>query len=91
MKKVYNNIQQFTNIIIYILFNQFIFRAFNCFIYDQKIKDLLVASYLLKLLNYYILLDDIKFINLDILQKYFLKFVLYIEKIKSTVNDLLQL
>lgn len=52
--------------IIYMAFDKFVFKAFNYLIYNQKINNLLVASYLLKLPNYYTLLNNIKFLNLVI-------------------------
>lgn len=68
------------------IFEKFANRAFNRLVYKWKISGALVASYLLGLSDHYILSDNIKSINLEIFEKRFLNFALYIDKPRST-ND----
>lgn len=81
----------FADVITYVFFNKFAFRSFNHLAYNQEINSPLVASYLFGLLNYYTLLDNVKFINLAILQKCFPEFALHIYKPRSAVNDFVKL
>lgn len=67
IKKAYNNMQLlYVDIIIYVTLEKLILRAFNRLVYDQKISSSLIASYLLGLLNHYILSNNIKYVNLVI-------------------------
>lgn len=80
MKKIYDDMQSSANVIVYMVFNTFTLKVFNRLTYDQEINSPLVASYLLRLPDYYILLANIKSINLTILWKYFSEFALHIYK-----------
>lgn len=86
VKKAYDNIQPSTNIIIYMFPDKFTLRVYNYLVYNQKISGLLVVNYIFGLLNYYILLDNLKFINLIIFQKSFPKFLLHKYKSRSNVD-----
>lgn len=81
----------FADVITYVFLNKFAFRSFNRLAYNQEINSPLVASYLFRLLDYYTLLDNVKFINLAILQKCFSEFELHIYKPRLAVNDFTRL
>ncbi len=83
--------QSSVNVIRNMLLDKFALRVFNYLIYDREISSPLVASYLLELPDHYTLLDNLKSINLAILQKRLLEFILRIYETRSTVNVLLQL
>lgn len=68
MKKAYEDIQPLSaDIISHLTFDKFALRVFNRLAYNQEINSLLVASYLLGLLDHYTLSNNIKSINLAIL------------------------
>lgn len=81
----------FADIIIHVVSDKFAFKAFNCLTYDRKISNPLMVSYLLRLPNHYILLNNVKSINLVIFRKCFSKFVLHIYKPRSTFNNFVKL
>ncbi len=91
VKKAYNNMQLSVNVITNMLPDKFALKTFNYLVYNWEISSLLVASYLLGLPNHYTLLDNVKSINLAILQKCFSEFALYIYKTRLTVDDFLRL
>ena len=79
VKKAYDDMQSLSaEVIIYVAPGKFVLRAFNRLSYDREISGFLVASYLLGLPDHYILSNNVKFINLAIFQKHFLKFALHI-------------
>lgn len=90
VKKAYDDMQPSANIIIHVTFDKSAFRAFNRRAYNQEISGLLVACYLVGLLDYYTLSDNVKFINLAILRKYFSRFALHIYKSRSNVDNFVQ-
>lgn len=68
MKKAYDDMQSLsTDVILHVTFDKFALRVFNRLAYNQEINSLLVASYLLGLLDYYTLSNNMKSINLAIL------------------------
>ena len=71
--------------------NKFALKVFNRLAYNRKLSSFLMASYLLGLLDHYILSDNVKSINLAIVWKYFLDFAQYIDNIRSIINNLLRL
>ena len=92
VKKAYNDIQLLsTNVITYVAPDKFALRAFNHLAYNQEINDPLVISYLLGLPNYYTLLDNVKYINLTLVQKRFPKFALHIYKLRLAIDHFVRL
>lgn len=66
MKKVYDNMQLFANVITHVAPDKFALRVFNRFTYDREINGPLVTSYLFGMPNHYTLSDNVKSINLAI-------------------------
>lgn len=90
-KKAYDDIKLSRNIIINVLLDKFALRVLNHLAYNREISGPVVASYLLRLFEYYTLSDNGKFLNPAILRKCLLDFVLHIYKTRSTINNLLRL
>lgn len=91
VNKTYDKVQSTANITTYIGPDKFALRSFNGLPYDQEISGFLMASYLLGLLNYYTLSNNVKSINLALLQKRFSGFVLHIYKAMADVDNFIRL
>ncbi|MCJ1345108.1 hypothetical protein MMC31_003313 [Peltigera leucophlebia] len=88
VKKAYDDMQSLpVDIITYVAPDKFALRAFNRLAYNREISGPLVASYLLELLHYYTLSDNVKSINLAIVRQRFPEFALQIYKSRSAVDD----
>lgn len=70
---------------------KFVFKTLNCFAYDCKMSIALVVNYLLRLSNYYMLSNNVKSINLQMLQRRFPDFVLYVYQYMSNIANFVRL
>lgn len=75
------------DVITHMTFEKFAFRTFNRLIYNHEISGFLVGSYLFRLLDYYTLSNNVKFITLTIIWKSFLEFTLHIYNFRLTIDD----
>lgn len=74
-----------------LILDKFALKAFNCLAYDCDINDALVASYLFGLLDNYTLSDNVRFINLGMIQRQFLDFALRVYQHTFDVDNLVRL
>ncbi len=91
MKKTYDKVQSTANITTQVGPDKFALRAFKRLAYDREISGPLVASYLLRLPDHYILSNNVKSINLALLRKRFSEFALHIYEAMADVDDLVRL
>lgn len=74
-----------------LILDKFVFKNFNCLTYDCKINSTLVANYLLILQDYYILSDNVKYINWGMIQRQFPDFALQIYQHISNIDNFVRL
>ena len=91
VKKAYDDMHLSANVVTNMPPDKFALRAFNRLAYNREISGPLVASYLFRQPDHYTSSDNVKSINLAILQKRFSEFALHFYGTRSTINDLLQL